>query len=78
MLILSTIFVALSHAREHHSHLFGRNYQEIFNSLPSQNQLQDKTFQKCFLKSFLTSNWTEARVLTIFDQKIFFSTLTEF
>ena len=60
MLIIFTIFVALGHAREHHSHLLGRNYQEIFNSLPSQNQLQDKTFQKCFLKSFFTSNWTEA------------------
>ena len=60
MLLISAIFLTLGHAREHHSHLFGRNFQEIFKSLPSQNQFQDKTFQKCFLKSFLTSNWTEA------------------
>ena len=60
MLLIFAIFLTLGHAREHHSHLFGRNFQEIFKSLPSQNQLQDKAFQKCFLKSFLTSNWTEA------------------
>ena len=60
MLLISAIFLTLGHAREHHSHFLGRNYQEIFNSLPSQNQLQDQAFQKCFLKSFLTSNWTEA------------------
>ena len=56
------IFVTLGHAREqvHHSHIFGRNYGEIFNSLPTQNQLQDKTFQKCFVKSFLTTKWTDA------------------
>ena len=59
-----TIFLTLGHARDqvHHSHIFGRNYGEIFNSLPSQNQLEDKTFQKCFLKSFLTTNWTEAEI----------------
>ena len=60
MLLIFAIFLTLGHAREHHSHFLGRNYQEIFNSLPSQNQLQDQAFQKCFLKSFLTSNWTEA------------------
>ena len=65
MLLISAIFLTLGHTREHHSHFIGRNYQEIFNSLPSQNQLQDKAFQKCFLKSFLTSNWTEAEVEAI-------------
>ena len=59
MLLIYSAFLTLVHAREHHSHIFGRHYGEIFNSLPDQNQLQDESFQKCFLKSFLTTNWTE-------------------